>query len=446
MSRLTKIFRNAAAVLTAGAAILTFSGCNAEEEEPELPEGSYKTVAITDGEGNPVTDENGEPTFEKVPLQTRAVTDEAGKEVTDVNGNVIYEYTDEEEEPIVWKVGFIYGGEAADGATLTMFEIARGQIQKALGLDTCYMENVLVSDFPEAVNTLLDDGCNIIVSCSPKFASSVDKESRATSTDTYFINFGGSGANAHMSSFGGELYQTAAVAGMAAAHNTTSNVIGIVADPGEYNVYGVIDAFTIGASEIWDVHTDVRVNWAWSNSESEIEAAVDDLITQGCDVIMSYMESDYPEIYCANKPVKVIGNSYTLPEIAPDNFVTGFHFNFSTFLVDEVRSIIFDNFSSKVYQGDIASGMIRLLSFGPNVTEGTQDICDKYYEYIKSGHAKVFSGELKNMDGKVMIEKGQSIQFNNIIKVNWYVQGIHKVTSFTEVTENPVSSTFDIKR
>ena len=443
MSGIFKKIGSISALIITAACVLTFSGCSGDEPEEEVP---MKTVAVTDEEGNPVTDDKGEPVMTEVPLETVAVTDEEGNPVTDESGEQIFEYeTLPEEEKIIYKVGFVYSGFVSDGATNGAFEVARAQIERSLGLETCYVENVLVSEFPEAVNTLKDDGCNIIVSCSPKYANSAFRENK-TSTDTYFISFGDAGTGAHLTSFGGELYQTANVCGLAAAHNTKTNVIGVVADPGEYNAYGVIDGFALGVAEIMSAKADLRVNWAWSNSKSEMEAAVDDLIAQGCDIIMSYMETDYPVRYCADKNVKVIANCYNMPEIAPDNYISGYFFNFSTHLVDVIRSIVNDNFNPEVYSGNVASGMVRLVNFGLSSEKGTEDICNKLYEYIKAGNAKVFTGEIKDTDGSVMVEKGQSMTFDNIQKINWLVQSVRKAGTFTEITDNPVGSDFSIHR
>ena len=440
MSGYIKKLRNIAAALLTAVCALSFSGCNGEEEEP-VP---TKMVTFTNEFGEIVTEEGGEPALTDVPLETIPMTNEDGSPVTDENGEQVFEYETLPEEPkTVYKVGFVYSGYVDDGATNACFEVARAQIQRSLGLETCYVENVLVADFPQAVNTLQDEGCNIIVACSPKFGNSANKENKASS-GTYYIAFGGTTVGKYLATFGGELYQTAAVCGLAAAHNTKTNVIGVVADPGEYNVYGVVDAFVLGASEIWTTHTDVRLDWAWSNSHSEIEAAVDDLVSQGCDIIMSYMESDYAVKYAARKGVKVIGNCYDLPEIAPDDYITGYFFNFSTYLVDEVRSIINENFSSKNYFGDVASGMVRLVDFGPAAEKGTEDICKTLYDYIKDGKAEVFMGEVKNIDGKIMVEKGQAMSFENILQINWLVQGIRKTGSFTEVNDNPIGSDFTV--
>ena len=440
MSGYFRKIRNTAAVLLAASCMLAFSGCNNEEEEP-VP---TKMVEVTNLDGEVVTDDKGEPVMTEVPLETIAMTDEEGNPLTDESGNQLFEYETLPAEPeTVWKVGFIYSGFVDDGATNGCFEVARAQLERSLGIETCYIENCLVADFPNAVNTLQDEGCNIIVSCSPKFANSAAKEARSTA-GTYYIAFGGDSQAGAITSFGGELYQTASVCGLAAAHNTKTNVIGIIADPGSYNVYGVVNAFVLGATEIWSARTDARVNWAWSNSKSEIEAAVDDLVSQNCDIIISYMETDYVMRYAASKGVRVIGNCYDLPEIAPDNYITGYFFNFSTFLVDEVRSIINDCFEPKIYEGDVAAGMARLVTFGSNLENGTEDICKTLYNYIKEGKAETFMGEIKNMDGKIMVEKGQSMSFSNILKINWLVQGVRKIGSFTEVNDNPVGSDFII--
>lgn len=443
MTALKRKITRFAAIFTAAASVFAFSGCG--EEPEEIP---MKTVEVTNEFGELVTDADGNPTYTEVPLETVVVTGEDGSIVTDESGNPQFEYEKlPEPEKTVYKVGFVYSGPVEGSTTNYVFEAARAQIKKSLGLETCYIENVLVADFPEAVNVLRDDGCNIIVSCSPRFANSVEREAR-TLNGTYYISFGGGSSSSNTTCFGGELYQTAAVCGMAAAYNLdpNSNKIGVIADPGEYNVYGVVDAFCLGAAEITLAQTDVRVNWAWSNSPEEIEAAVDDLLSQGCDVIMSYMETDYPVRYCADKDVKLIANAANIPETAPDNYLTGFNFNFSTHIVDKVRSIMNDNFNPTVFRGDIASGMVRLVTFSLDSKVGTETICSKYYDYIKSGNAKIFTGEIKNVNGVVTVEKGQSLDASNIFEINWLVNSVRRTTSFTEINENPQSSDFLIHR
>ena len=398
--------------ILAGVMLLSFSSCNNEGEEE-------------------VTDD---------PAAT-AATDESGNPVTDESGNMVPAEPVEEK---VYKVGFLYNNEVSDGATATIFENARDQLEKTLAVETCFIENVLVSDIPAAVRELQDNGCNIIVSCSSKFANSIAKEAQS-SADTYYISFGGDSSGPTYSSFGGELYQTANVCGIAAAYNSTSNTLGIVADPSCYYVYGVVNSYVLGAKEIMAAQTDVRLNWVWSDDEAKVEAAVDDLVTQGCDVIMCYTESDTAVKYCEEIGVKVIANSCNIPEIAPENYLTGFFFNASTFIVDTVRAIKADNYVSSVHSGGIAAGTARLIDFSDNCREGTATIGTKLYEYVKSGQAHVFTGEIKNRDYKVMVESGQKMDFSSIREIDWLILGINSVGSYTTVIESPTPSDMVIK-
>ena len=397
---------------------------------------AFALLAVSGGcDGNPE-----ETTVTEDPALT-AVTDEEGNPVTDEEGNMI---AAEPEEEIVYKVGFIYNGPVSNGSTAAIFESSRDQLEKTLAVETCYLENVLVSEIPSAVHTLQDNGCNIIVSCSSRFANSIQKEASA-SPDTYYISFGGQTSGSNISCFGGELYQTANVCGIAAAYNTDSNVLGVIADPSSYNVFGVVNAYVLGAKEIWGAQTDVRLNWVWSDDEERIEAAVDDLVSQGSDIIMCYTENDYAAEYCEKIGVRVIANSCNLPEIAPTQYLTGFFFNASTFIVDTVRSIKAENFVSTVHTGGIAAGTARLVDFSENCKDGTDTISSKLYDYVKTGQAHVFTGEIKNRDYKVIVEKGQQLNFKSICEIDWLVLGINKAGDFTTVTQNPVPSDMVIK-
>lgn len=370
-----------------------------------------------------------------------AVTDENGTPVTDEEGNMIPSEPVEEKQ---YKVGFIYNNEVSDGSTNAIFENAREQIEKTLAIETCYIENVLVSEIPAAVRELQDNGCNIIVSASSRFANSITKEAQS-SADTYYISFGGDSSGPTYSSFGGELYQTANVCGIAGAYNSTTNKLGVIADPSSYNVYGIVNAYTLGAKEIMGPQIDVRLNWVWSDNEEKVKASVDDLVGQGCDVIMCYTESDIAAKYCEEIGVKVIANSCNLPELAPENYLTGFFFNASTFIVDNVRAIKADNFVSSVHTGGIAAGTARLIDFSPNCREGTDTIASKLYEYVKNGQAHVFTGEIKNRDYKVMVENGQQLNFSSIREIDWLMLGVTSVADYTTVIESPTPSDMVIK-
>ncbi len=370
--------------------------------------------------------------------QTEDTSDTSVTCATDEDGNEI-------PPPAPTKVGFVYNGLVENGGTINEFEAAREQIEKALGVETCYIESVLVSDFAEAADILIADGCNVIVAASTKYSNVVKKTSQSNA-DVDFISFGGDSALSNLASFQSKLYQTANVCGLVAAYNSDSNVLGILCDPNCYMAYTIIDAYALGAKEITGAATDIRLNWAFSDQQKHIEEAIDDLVSQGCDVIMCYTETDFAVEYCEELGVKVIGNSYNMPELAPENCLSGFFLNLNTYLVDTVRSIKNDLFTGSVYEGGISEGAVRLVDINTaRCYEGTKEVADTLLGYVKSGSSVIFMGEIKDNNNTVKVEKGQSLKHSQCVTIQWLDSAVRRIIDFTEPVLEPVTPDFDIK-
>lgn len=369
--------------------------------------------------------------------ETSVSSDESTVE-TDENGNEIVP------EPPT-KVGFVYNGLIENGGTITLFEAARSQIEKALGLETCYIEGVLVNDYVEAVDLLVADGCNVIVSGSCKFANITTKSAQSHSKVKY-ISFGGTGTAANVAVFQGELYQTANICGLVAAYNSKSNILGILCDPNAYAPYTVIEAYVLGAKEITGALTNVKLNWAFSDQREYVEKAIDDLAEQGCDVIMCYTESVYAVEYCEKKGIKVIGNLSNIPEIAPEMYLTGFFYNLNTYIIDMVRSVNSDTFSPTTHVGGIAEGTARLVELNSKLCfSGTEDISQTLYDFVKTGQSVIFMGEVKDNAGRVRIEKGYALTHTQSMSIDWVDQTVSVILDFTQPVSEPTSSDFEIK-
>lgn len=391
---------------------MLFTGCNSDGD----------VAYVTDEYGDTVTDESGNPVPETEPEETTV--------------------TEDENAPLAVKVGFVYGEEVDNSTQIPLYENARQQLERSLGIETCYIENALVGDFTEAVNALKEDGCNVIVSCGNKFNNSIKKESTADETDTWYISLGGSDTTPKMASFQSRMYQMSNIAGIVAAYNSDSNILGIVGDTNVYACYPIIDAYILGAKEITENHTDVRLNWAWSNSESETKEAIDDLVAQGCDVIMICQTSDYGIRYCEELGVKVIGSAYNMPELAPTTYLTGFFYNYSTYLVDMVRSIQYSSFNPVCFTDGISSGTIRLTELSSICKEGTDEIAKTLYDIVESGNSKIFTNEIRDIDNNIRIQKGEVFNHTQIMNIDWLEESVSAINDFTQPIMNPVSSDF----
>lgn len=394
------------------AGCLLFTGCSGEGDEAETTTDSKKYVTVTDENGAAVTDEKGEP-------------------VTSVVG--------EEPKELELNIGFIYSGSAEGNASSEIFEAARGEAERVLSAKTYYIENVLVSQFEQATAALVENGCNVIVSTDVRFANAVYDEAQANKK-VQFVSFGGTKALGNLACFQGEMYKTSYVCGLAAAYNSDSNILGVVADPSVLSVYSVIDGFALGAKELTKDRTDMRVNWAWGNKDSETKEAVDNLISQGCDVIFAATYSRYAVEYCELKGVKVIGMAYNMPELAPEQYITGCFSNLNIFLLDVLRSFRYDTDPVGVYRGGIKEGAVRVVEVSEKAKEGTKDITDKLYEVCLENKALVFSGEIKDSNGEIRVAKGKTLDQEQICSINWLESSVKSENYYTQPNTQPVAS------
>lgn len=396
---------------------LLFTGCSGGDE-PEATTDSKTYVTVTDDSGAVVTDENGEP-------------------VTSVVG--------EQPEELELNVGFIYSGAAEGNAASEIFEAARGESERVLNAKTCYIENVLVSQFEQATAALVEQGCNVIVSTDARFANAIYDEA-LSNKKVQFVSFGGTQALANLACFQGETYKSSYVCGLAAAYNSDSNILGVVADPSVLSVYSVINGFALGAKELTESQTDVRVNWAWGNKDSETMSAIDDLISQGCDVIFTATYSNFAVKYCEMKGIKVIGMAYNMPELAPERYLTGCFNNLNIFLIDVLRSFRYDTDPVEIYRGGIKEGAVRLVEVSEKSKEGTKEITEKLYQICLENKAAVFSGEIKDTNGEIRVAKGKTLSKEDICSINWLDSSVKSENFFTQPNTEPVPSDLTIRR
>ncbi len=400
----------------AGCMIFTGTGCNGgDTENPE--ESTSNTDYVT------VTDENGE-----------AVTDESGQVVT----SSLTELPPELE----LKVGFIYSGTAGGDSASEVFESARAEIERSLdGAKTCYVENVLVSQFADATAQLVNAGCNVIVGTSNRFANVIHEEAEANDK-VYFISFGGERTRSNLAVFQGEMYKGSYVCGLAAAFNSDSNILGVVADPSVMSVYNIVDGYIQGTKELNDkTHPDIRLNWAWGFEDEENKNAIDDLVAQGCDVIFTATYSKYAVEYCEQLGVKVIGLAHNMPELAPNTYLSGCYYYLSIFLIDQLRNVRYAMGKiPTVYMGGVREKAVCIIDFSETCREGTVEICDVLYQLAFEEKTLIFTGEVKDTEGVVKIEKGATLTSDEIIGIDWIADNVSVQKNFCSPQLDPAGS------
>jgi basic membrane lipoprotein Med (substrate-binding protein (PBP1-ABC) superfamily) len=329
-----------------------------------------------------------------------------------------------EEEPISHKVGFIYRGTVSNSTHNLIFEDARGQLERNLGVETCYVESVFISNFMQAVDMLVERDVTVIVSTCHSFKNIVERAAVANK-DVNFIGFGGDVDSnrtlVNLTLFRPLLYQPAHISGLAASINTDAASFGIVADPNMYNHEGVINAYIIGAKDFLERNITAHVNYVSSDYEAGVRAAIDDLVRNGCDVIMLYLKTDYGIRYCEEIGVKVIAYSGNLPELAPNRYITGFYFNVNSYITEQVRFIQNEMFAPSTTYGSMATGHAKMIHLNPNeyvVIPETKQLIDMLYSRVLASDG-VFTGQIVDNFGVTQVEHGFTLAYRDALSIRW---------------------------
>lgn len=347
-----------------------------------------------------------------------------------------------EEEAVHVKVGYILHDKAENGGITGQFNTQRQKAARRCDVETVYIEDVSVQDFESAVKALVSEGCTEIVSCSPTFTNVLGAIS-GRYMNVKFINYGANAiGTANVFSYTETAYQGAYVAGIAAAYNSKTQKIGLVADPELLYTYATTNAAAMGVRMVF---ANGSLCVAGATENNEIKQAVDALLAEGCDVIISYTESPYTAEYCEQKGVKFIGNlDYSGSEENYKNMLMYYYAKRDSLFVSQFKQLKMDTWEPGVYKGSMANGIINISEATSNADKRTQDIIDEIVPLLTSGKARIFSGEIKDTLGNVRYMQNETMTENQIYSMDWYVLGVEPVGNFRKPHESPTNS-FEIK-
>lgn len=347
---------------------------------------------------------------------------EAPADGTAETGETSEASTSEAKEDEIVKVGYIFMGDCTADGIIAHDNAQRLAACSHTDVESYYIDNVTVTDFAKAVDKLVEYGCTYIVSASPRFTN-VLTDVAGKNMDVNFISYGARIRTVNVYAYTDQMYEGAYVAGMAAAYNSDSEKVGIVADPEMIYTTPVINAATLGLQL---VYSDGELVTAFASEDDEIHKAVDALNEKGCDVIISYTESPETVEYCESKGIKVIGNlDFGADAENYENLLMYFYPDHDSFYLAQFKQMDLETWEPDTYVGTIANGAVAVSAAQDCAKDGTQDIIDALVPKLATGDAYIFSGELKNTAGNIMVQQSSVMEPAEIYAMSWYVQGVN---------------------
>ncbi|MDE6031670.1 MAG: BMP family ABC transporter substrate-binding protein [Oscillospiraceae bacterium] len=340
------------------------------------------------------------------------------------------------------KVGYIFNGRADNGGTTEELNFQRLKAGSHSDLITEYIDNVTISDFEEAVKTLVEDGCSYIVAASPVYGNVITSVA-GKYMNVNFVSMGSRVSTGNVYAYTEIPYQAGYVAGLAAAFNSENEKVGVVADISLYYHVPFINAVTLGAQLVYD---DASVVAATAAAPDEIRKAVDALVEEGCDVIVSYTVSPETAEYCERKGIKFIGNkNYGEDAANYENMLMYFYSSRDSFFLSQFKQISLKTWMTDEYVGTMGNGVINISEALPAANDSTQALMNTLAAKVAGGQAYIFSGELKDTSSKIRYTQYDTMSTSEIYNMEWYVYGTKVLETFRQPKTDLEINSFEIK-
>ncbi len=328
--------------------------------------------------------------------------------------------TEKKDKP---KVAFVYIGVPGDGGWTFQHDEGRKMVDEKFGIKSTVVENVPEGPDAERVIEELAQKNDIIFTTSFGYMDPTYNVAQKY-PDVVFMHATGYKQAKNMGTYQGRGYESGYLAGIAAGKLSKNNKIGYVGAFPIPEVIYTINAFTLGAQS---VNPDIEVSVVWSNTwfdpATERQAAVS-LLDQGVDVLANYQDSPAGIQAAAERKVWGMGNDSDMNRYAPDTYITNPTLHWGTYYVSVVQSVMDGTWKSGATFDGLKEGMVDIAPFGKNVPKDVQDLVNTKKQDIIDGKLTVFQGPIKDQSGKEKVADGKDISDEDILSMNWFVEGI----------------------
>jgi len=299
----------------------------------------------------------------------------------------------EEKKEAKLKVALVLPGPINDnGWNATAYEGLKA-MEKELGVEGSYTENVSQSDQEEIIRGYAQQGYDMIIAHGFQFADAIQKVAPQYPKVKFVIN-NGSIAKENVCSLVVDNYQIGFLQGAIAAILSKTGKVAAIGGEEMPPIRQTLEGFVQGAKYI---KPDIDVKTAMTGSFTDVakmkEMALS-FINQGVDVVMGDAnQASLGAIQAAQeKKVLAIGYGADLNNVAPDTVVTSVVQSWAKAMVALGKIIQEGKYEPKVYYMGVKEGAVYLAPFHGFESKLAPEVKEKIYkvvEDIKSGKINI---------------------------------------------------------
>ena len=327
-------------------------------------------------------------------------------------------------EPL--KIDFVYVSPIGDAGWTSQHEVARQQMQTALGgrVESKYIENVPEGGESERViRQFAADGYGLIFTTSFGYMNPTVKVAKRF-PNVIFEHATGYKRADNVGTYMARFYQGRYLAGIVAGRMTQSNVAGYVAAFPIPEVLRGINAFTLGMRSV-NPEAQVKVVWtsSWFDPGREREAA-EVLVTQGADVVTHHTDSTAVVQVAEEKGVYAVGYHSDMSNYGANAHLTAVTHHWGELYIQLAQEVLDGSWESRDIWGGIREGMISLAPLNAAVPEPLVQEVAEQEAAIRAGTLHPFQGPITNQAGEMMVPEGTTMTDAELLKMEWYVEGV----------------------
>lgn len=289
----------------------------------------------------------------------------------------------------------------------------------------------------ESIRSMIDlDGASVIFATSFGYFDPHVLALAEEYPDVQFLHCGGlyqEGVHPqNVGSYFGYIDEAQYVAGVVAAQTSQSKRLGFIAAKPIPQVLRNINSFTLGARSVNpSVTTQVIFTGDWSLPVREAEAA-NSMADQGIDVLTCHVDSPKVIVETAERRgIFSSGYHANQMDLAPKGYLTGAEWNWAGVYTNYVQMLkegktLMNGGIPHLVRGGFKEDFIKLSPYGPAVSEETKQAADTAKNQLVAGELVIYSGEIKDNKGKVVIPSGQKLEQTSIEleKMDWLTDGV----------------------
>ena len=309
--------------------------------------------------------------------------------------------------------GFVYIGKINDGGYTQAHDAGRLAVE-AMGVKTFYVEDVpeTVADTKEAIQTLIDEGCNLIYTNSFGFMEGTDQMAKEH-PDVKFAHCSGYMREDNMSTYFGKVYQARYLAGIVAGMKLNEMIANgdITEDQakmgyvGAYTYAEVMSGYTsffLGARSVCpSVTMDVTFTGSWYDETAEKEAA-NKLIEGGCVLISQHADSMGAPTACETAGVPNVSYNGSTEAACPNTFLVSSRVNWEPYFEYAIKCVADGTPIDTDWCGTLETGSVELSDLGAAVADGTAEAVEAAKADLIAGKTHVYDITTFTVDGKTL--------------------------------------------